>query len=51
MCVSAASCLLDSLFLSKPGRGGGGNYVKNLLSQSWFAELLIDLELGLVEKG
>lgn len=23
MCVFAASCLLDSLFLSKPGRGGG----------------------------
>lgn len=50
--VLPTSCLLDSLFSSK--LGGGREYHEtsvSVLSKYCVAEFLIDLELGLMDKG
>ena len=46
------SCLLDSLFSSKLG-GGRECYETSIsvVNKHWVAEFLIDLELGLMDKG
>lgn len=46
------SCLLDSLFSSKPG-GGRDNHETSIsvVNKHWIAKFLIDLELGPVDKG